>query len=483
MKHETIPRHSSPLIPCVHEMKRKPEPAGTADDQQRALRDHLVMLMTSMLANKEIRKDMSIVPALNFSRLVRANTQRLHWREAEDIFRVTGATPVKMNTEELHAWIDEEAKKPEFTFPVGRVYTELFEYNIQFVPWREFLQNFHKVVDNTIDDLRERRKAHPLTITVLMLEPRAVAKSNAWLTGLVWSQLATLVDFVVGNWNAAASILYLAEMIASGDASNELKDMLKAIRVDVIYIDDMIYSGSQASETAFEQWPVFVPVGERHPHYTFDRLKAYSQQLHVFFVTPYIGTKGTETLTKEAVVANVGSLAFARGMTTVRGYGENVAPYIQNLLKLYWIHDERVKQALSILSAIKLPAIVFEHKLADGASISRYLFEEGYLGIGLPVLATEQMPFYKKDSMRWVLGNNPDSGPVVTFDTIDALFAAMHAHMDANPLCAFCGDPARLKCLGCNVVSYCSPACRATHKMHPIDQHALWCHQVSKFAQ
>jgi hypothetical protein len=471
-------------------MKRKPEPAGTADDQQRALRDHLVMLMTSMLANKEIRKDMSIVPALNFSRLVRANTQRLHWREAEDIFRVTGATPVKMNTEELHAWIDEEEKKQELRyFPVRAAYTELFERNIQFVPWREFLQNFHKVVDNAIVDLRHRRLAHPLTITVLMLEPRAVAKSNAWLTGLVWNKLASLVDFVVGNWNAAASILYLAEMTGSADASKESKDiMLKAICVDVIYIDDMIYSGSQASETAFEQWHVSTPVGERHSDYTFERLKAYSQQLHMFFVTPFIGTKGAENLAKEAVVANVGSLAFARGMTTVRGYGENVGPYIQNLLYRYSsILDERVKQALRVLSAITLPAIVFEHKLADAASISYHLFgaeaEPNDLGIGLPFLATERMPFYKKPNMRWALTNNPDSGPVDTFDTIDALFAAMHAHMEANPLCAFCGDAARLKCQGCNVVSYCSPACRATHKMHPIDQHALWCHQVSKFAQ
>jgi hypothetical protein len=376
-------------------MKRIPEPSGTFLDQEKAARDAAVMHLNARLSDKWEREAMGVLPKVNFSRLVRANKERMRWDHPEQVFEAAGVEPVRMNSEAVRAFI---ARQP--TPLLAGLYQALFVDSIQFVPWAEFIDRFLRVVTETVAAVTQQRESgRPRRLTLLALPSKGVAKSNAWLVGFAWPWLARVVDYVVSDWKAV----------------DKLVDALcdPSFEIDVLYVDDMIYSGLQAQGILFGLEMKSAP------------------RLHVHLVVPFIATKGSGWLTRFAKAHKVAGLSIAPSTTIVKPYRETVRGTIKQIRR-----DHRadllpsVESMLLALLEEERPAIVLEHKLADSESVPEFL-SVPYIYAPVPLVAEvpEGSEFYKSPAMRWRMYRKATGEEVVRdFSTIDArLFAALLA--------------------------------------------------------
>jgi hypothetical protein len=388
-------------------MKRKPEPTGSFIDQEKAARDAAVMRLNELLSDKYEREKLGVVPKVNFGRLVKANRDHMHWVHPETVFKAAGVEPVRMNTGEVRAFL------AELDEPEAALYEELFMRHIRFVPWAEFLERFERVVREIVAAVaRLREDTQPRRLTLLALRNDSVAKSNAWLVGFAWHWLASVVDYVVNGWRAVDKLV------------EKLGD--PAYAIDVIFVDDMIYSGHQAHDILLD--PKMESAG----------------RTHIYLAAPFMATAGAQFLAQRAQDRGVGALQVPRALTIVPSYRSLIAPerledqvarLPQGITKMMRIirHPELSPHH----ELATLPAIVFEHKLADGISVPQFLIEKDFYGIGLPNLVLDPMrPFYKSAKMKWRMYRRDNGQVVRDFSTIDAhLFAALLAAPYSHSSC------------------------------------------------
>ncbi len=486
-------------------MKRtQPDIQLSEYDKKRALRDHFIMLMNGLLADRHARRDTHIIPASYFARLVTENTEHMYWTRPLDIFVDFPTARVCMNTDATQAWLatlDTELIRPYTSGLVANmpplmlreVYEELFVRPVSYIPWSVFLDAFTKTVVTVAAALHARRLAEPRRVTVLMLKNSDVDKSNAWLAGLVWPTFAPLVDYVVSTGETVATFVHANEHSSSNNKGVDIADgvralhrlfsgrsgnadgggggmspefvlFLKTFEIDVIYVDDMIYSGAQAAHNIEMKSAAAARVASR---------------VHVYFAVPYATAAGYAAIRQH--LAGQATLHIPDTTMFVPTYGAAVQPMVRRLLDHYQLRVELVRRLIATELVYDKPAIVFEHKRADIVSLPHFLIRDtgaGFPTDAPPLVLTSDKPFYKKKAFHWRsrnLGSSVD--PRLThFTQIRALFAAVHAAWQANPPCVSCGFKTPLKCRACGVVPYCSLACvRIGGAAHPHDDHQAWC--------
>jgi hypothetical protein len=382
-------------------MKRKQEP----EDQETSARNTALLRLNARLVDKGERERMGVLPAVNFGRLVAANRERMCWAHPQDVFAAAGVEPVRMNTAAVRTFLDEEKKEEP---ALAALYEELFVTHIRFVPWAEFLDRFTRVVEQVVAAVaRQREETHPRRLTLLALglfDNFSVAKSNAWLTGFAWPLLASVVDYVVDKTLAI----------------NELARILNdpAFEFDVIYVDDMIYSGNQAGDRLF-------PLKFRP-----------ASRMHVYLAVPFVGTAGAQLLVKAARRSGSAALYTPAAVTIVPSYRSLITPIpledqVANLPRAigFMMQLLRHPETNPVNDLVILPGIVFEHKMADNISVPDFVSANDVYKIGLPPLVLDPMrPFYKSITMKWRMYKEEESAIVREFATIDArLFATLLA--------------------------------------------------------
>ncbi len=489
-------------------MKRTVEADSTELEQQRGLRDHFVRVMNGLLADPDMRADALLIPAANFSRLVLANTERMHWDKPLSVFTEFPQSRVRMNTDAVYKWLDSEKLaalvpriKPlqdgEHHLSYREVYALLFTEYVTYVPWTTFLATFNRVALETVARITARRHDAPRRITLLMLNNEEVNKSNAWLTGLAWATFAPVVDYVVANGNAThmfmsssgrltatqlngpsppttrmQSILNTivsffgvfrkTHRFSSDGISPEMRAFLDEFEIDVIYVDDMIYSGIQAHANIFDVDYVN---------------EAFARRVHVHLMVPYMAEKGYRRLLKSEHM--IASLELSKNMVHVKSYRDTIIPLAFALQTKYVLDGLYLKGILNSVTNNSKPAIVFEHKLADMVSLPGFLIEEDLFDMDMPNLVIDpKRPFYKLPEFQWRMKKSPASPVVTDFTHIQTLFLALHREWAVNPPCVSCGRSTTLKCRSCGVIPYCSQACASAGATHPLDSHSVWCASV-----
>jgi hypothetical protein len=364
--------------------------------QEKDARDTAILRLNECLSDREERELMGVLPQVNFGRLVYANMERMCWTHPLDVFDAAGVSPVRMNTEALRAFI---AAEPS---PVLRnLYTALFVDAIQFVPWRAFLDRFGSVVIETVESIKRKRDVtRPRRLTLLALPRRGVVKSNAWLVGFAWPMLAHVVDYVVSDWRAVDRLVE-----ALGDPSFE---------IDVLYVDDMIYSGRQAQG-------ILMGLGMKS-----------AERTHIHIVAPFVATKGRDWLTMFAKGHKAAGLHLVPSVVIVAPYRDLVRPTIKQVRREHRdILPPAIEEMLLNFLQEDKPIVFFEHKVADSESLPEFALITDLHGVGLPPLVQpvpEGSEFYKSARMRWHMYKEGESEDVRDFLTIDArLFAALLA--------------------------------------------------------
>lgn len=423
-------------------MIRKREPEGSQQDQERAQRDTVVMQVNAMLSKKSVRQALMVLPAANFSRLVMINTAHMKWREPQLVFEAAGTEPVAMRTAKVEAAIRGLDPLPR------ALMRHLFLGAVTFVPWDTFLDKVAEVMQETVDRILALRAENPRRIGLLVLQSGAVDKSNAWLTGFAWPKLSQVVDFVVSDNVAAAAFLALCAPGATvARQFPELDPFLATFEVDLIYVDDMIYSGLQAGTTLF------------HGRVDFPKEPTISAQLAsrccMHLAVPYISERGAKGLVAAAqkypfqdASAQGVRLFLAEATVRVPSYNTAIAAFVANVRE-----DPQKGQVpdwlwkiVSVMEKEFRPAIVFAHKLADKISIPWFLLAKAPLKkfgapFRLPRVVEDQFPFYKVPRFRWYAESGPDWPVLERFTDLNhhRLFLALQAHWETvNAPCGRC---------------------------------------------
>ena len=396
-------------------MRRTLEPDASAAEQERATRDVFVILMNTLLSQKQVRQTMKVLPKANFSRLVLTNTSHMHWRDPEAVFKAAGTEPVTLRRAEVIASLS------DLNAEAQRVLRTLFLDKILYIPWSDFLSQFVRVVEETIKRIQTLRETNPRRLCLLVLQSGAVAKSNAWLTGFAWPQLSQVVDFVVSDNDALAAFLAVCQPGADyfkkartyfGDRLAHLDAMLNTFEVDLIYVDDMAYSGNQAEVTLFQ--------GGLSP--------AWAARCRVHLAVPYVATYATEVLTTAARLKNF-RIDFAPSRVLVENYGKvvaDIAPVMREIVEI----PPWVRKVLNAVVREEHPAVVFAHKLADRYSIPLFLIVEEPLKVyPMAKIVEDHAPFYKSKAFAWTHAD----GTLERFTDINhpRFFAALQAHWEA----------------------------------------------------
>ncbi len=471
-------------------MKRTVEADSTELEQQRGLRDHVVRIMNGLLSDPAVRGEMLIIPVANFSRLVLSNTERMFWDKPLSVFTAFPESNVLMNTAAVNEWLalkkhDTLYRRPEHGLPENEpqltyrdLYKGLFVDPVTYIPWATLLDVFDKVARETVDRITKLRREQPRRITLLALNNyESQPKSNIWFTGLVWNMLAPVVDYVVANDTDADTIskhtlnliatffgvLRRTHQLGPVEQSAEMHDFLDGLDIDVIYVDDMIYSGTQVYDNIFDGIA--------------DKNKTLAARVHVHLVIPYIAEMGAHLLERSAHM--IGSLEFPTNHVSVKPYRDNIAPLVNRFRTNYSVRPS-IAHTLKELTQDAKPAIVFEHKLADETSLPLFIDDStDAFHIGMPSLVDDPAyPFYKLPEFLWRMKKSADSPLVTDFTNVQTLFLALHREWQANPPCVSCGRLTTLKCRSCGIVPYCSHACAVVGATHPFDRHTAWCASV-----
>jgi len=350
------------------------------------------------------------------------------------VLALTHTPPVQLNQPALDEW---QRALPDVLKPLGRAMID----HVLYVKWPQFLMKLQTVTGDVIQQLVAIRERHDATITVVMLNDRHLGKSNAWLTAYLWERyLKYHVDFVVSDWKSAVDLFRLLHHASIGlpdsamdvDSDEEvaqevghLYTFLPALirqwprneetlpfKLNILYVDDMVYSGTQLSETAFD-YPMFIHQSrisstegrERRPN---------TRDMTFFLIVPYMATEGQRRIEQRSHENNT-NVYLSPAMVSVRGYGsllqQEIAACRTALAQVDMQPETResLEMDLNLLENMELPAVVFEHKLADSVSIPEELFsvarnEPGPLRIPLmvPFHGMENRdPFYKQPGMQW----------------------------------------------------------------------------------
>jgi len=361
-----------------------------------------------------------IIPAAVFDALVQENQDNLKMRPS--FAHNTAVIPSQKGIERLDRLVTkyspllEDFKLLPKGWPRLDVLHFAFWKAFSYVPFTVLLDDLSALVKRAVRHVRHKGTFHH--VVVLALPDGRVDKSSIWFNSWSWQHVPALrqvVDFVVPSMEAVRALLSHLESHPAWTAT-------------VLYLDDMAYSGSQMADFRGKQadadiefYPIVAYQGESVDtnFYNFTNAQHYRQTMStpVFTMGHWVKALRTEQgpLMVPGPLPTEDEVTMAM-MAKLAGDAQT-RPTFQYALRLYEL----------FISACEFPAVVFEHKLADYASIKVHLFmqterepKEGMtesherqlvqIGAGdLPVLETGSVAFYKTLIWRYKQAQLPDT--------------------------------------------------------------------------
>ena len=366
--------------------------------------------------------------------------------------------------------------------------------------WQDFLARFNQVLDDLLRHMGKARAEQHHVVTALMLDPGHPAKSSAWLSGYAWTRLAGQVDFVIKDWGGVqdlARLLHESEadrlsgfsvpLAARGGRGREYsgseaansededessspmsvsppstpphypsyeqgEDVVRVPRflLQVLYLDDMVYSGQQLSDNAFAEDLTYTSYATGRllntaPGFTLD-----PKDVRFYLGIPFMATGGVERLRQAAYARGLPTPSISKHTHIIAPFNDLVADvlaefrHVQGDLLRETPEGRKIENDLLTLLTLGKPAIVFEHKLADDVSLPSELFypEKGQRRpLFLPhlveqgghelTLETTDTVFYKKGGMEWRGRQQGQLLNLTDFSRLWAHFLAGQAHMES----------------------------------------------------
>jgi hypothetical protein len=242
------------------------------------------------------------------------------------------------------------------TWPTLMELHNAFELSRLYVPFETLLADLRGLVARAVDRIRELRKGGQALICLALPDSR-VDKSSIWFNAYLWANtdLSQHIDFVVPS------------TIGVGRLLNLLGPEWTA---HVFYVDDMAYSGSQMAEFCLGE------AGEgRDPdsRVTIHPLLAYTAQQVPRRFWGY--TNGMiqfhPSLTIPVPEMGYWLQRATRSLPSSDNWQETLRDFIRNISG-----EEKymIQVYAQFVGAIGFPIVLFEHKLADFASIPVELF-------------------------------------------------------------------------------------------------------------
>lgn len=343
-----------------------------------------------------------------------------------------------------------------------------FEKARLYIPFQKLCDDLVALTDRAAQEIF--RLGLETTLVMLALPGSTVEKSSIWFDAHVWKEsfLVEIVDFIIPGEEALQRII---DALPVGPPFD---------RIVVLYVDDMAYSGSQFYDfshllarvdtkgLSLEVWPLVAYMSDSVPL----NMLRYSGGSGVGVPTPRMST-AVRTLrywlrdfdyTKKATGEEIKALRDHFGSSDPKDI----------FLRDLWI---------TFMEALDMPVVVFEHKLADYASISINLFDQKdyadpdddpamgplqrqlvTIGKGKLVNMRGSEAFYK--SQKWTYKKEvlPDTAKLVT----------LYSYALRAPVACFnCAAPAEHICSQCQVATYCGVECQTQHVAKGF--HAIMC--------
>jgi hypothetical protein len=221
--------------------------------------------------------DTSMLPKKDFAALVEENIGNLSARP----------DPAR-GTQVLQNWRDEDweqkfeqEKDPDLRAKYFGIWKAL-----RYVPFEdEFLPQFAHVVEEGLRLMLQDTPDPSTTLTCLALRGMRVSKSNMWFAAWAWAyipQLRELVDFVIPSLHV---LVFFMDHLP----------LAWRQRVNVLYLDDMMYSGTQFNGF---RWSL----NERERVHDVKKLYARNQtdtfKIHIFPLIAYMGEAAVKTVSE-----------------------------------------------------------------------------------------------------------------------------------------------------------------------------------------
>jgi hypothetical protein len=303
-----------------------------------------------------------VLTATLFDQLVNENIDNIKQRPSFE--RNTAVGLNKAGTTRLHRLVKEYspvlAKIVPEHWPRLDVLNHAFWRSFHYVPFQILLDDLLTLVSRALKYL----KRVPLRHVVMLALPRShVDKSSLWFNCYAWAhnkKMRDTVDFIV----------------PSMDSARTLMDRLPNWTATVLYIDDMAYSGSQMADfrdtdtnmdgSPIVFYPIVVYKGEK---VDINNYNITEQSLLPTLTTPLYTMRYWLT----GIQLEPGTYLHPHPLPSQ----EEIATIMMELIADEITDPERTF-ALTFyelfITAVNFPAVVFEHKLADYASIAVRLF-------------------------------------------------------------------------------------------------------------
>ncbi len=358
-----------------------------------------------------------------------------------------------------------------------------------YIPFDEMLRQLTHVVYTVCYRALQAREENPNVLILLALPDNVVDKSYLWLILYCWDHVPLLrqtVDFII------------PAMVVTRTMFGILND--KQWTGQVLYIDDMTYSGKQVQMfltgdgDAYDQERIlFTPCVGYATQRALDLCQgAYARDTFDMTV-PYrtVRTPGEYLKTRDEITTKVLD-EFSRLPRRYRLPDTVAKDVIVQAFPTKVAPSDEQREALLLyyrLTQPMLPVILFEHKLADSWSISHsflYVLPEPECLVrvgGKPATQAFSSPengssaFYK--GVEWFFELRGERLRIPDATLIRSFFMF---HMPTPLLrCANCGsDDEKLSvCSPCGTTLYCDPMCQAQH----YDEHQTYCARHTHVAE
>ncbi len=333
-----------------------------------------------------------------------------------------------------------------------------FERARTYVPFERLCDDLVTLTDRAVKDLR--RLGLEQTLVMLALPDSTVYKSSIWFDAHVWkaSHLVDVVDLIIPGAPALQRVVdALATVVAS-----------PFTRIIVLYVDDMAYSGSQLFDFTnalshiarpgtlpVDVWPLVAYMSDAVPSNMLqfsgpDERVPVAQRMTTPVRTLRYWLRHFEISPKEY-------------RTEVAGLDDNFG---LTDTKDMFLRDLYV----TFVEALDFPVIVFEHKLADDASLAIDLFKQEKafpgesstllqrqlvaIGTGQRVSGKGSEAFYRNLVWTYKQDELSDTGRL----------KLLYSYALRAPITCFaCAKPAHLVCSQCQVATYCGEECQRDH--------------------
>jgi hypothetical protein len=242
------------------------------------------------------------------------------------------------------------------TWPTLMELHNAFELSRMYVPFETLLADLRGLVARAVDRIRDLRKGGQALICLALPDSR-VDKSSIWFNAYLWANtdLSQHIDFVVPSTIGVGRLLDLLGPEWVGH---------------VFYVDDMAYSGSQMAEFCLGE------MGEgREPdtRVTIHPLLAYTAQ---GVPRRFMGFTNGMIQFQPSLTIPVPEMGYwlqrpSRRLPALDDWQEDLRDFERSLSGP---EKHMVQVYAQFVAAVGFPIVLFEHKLADYASIPVELF-------------------------------------------------------------------------------------------------------------